>query len=213
MAELEPDRKHLQAVKRIEASGVVGPCHGNLAKVRAIIEAKPQLIGDMNAVNASAVDETPQGAAAHTRSKEIVSYLHQRGVRLNVFMAAAMGKVDEVVAFLQDDPSLAGASGAHGIPLISHAADRATADAMLRNGVDCDIFTAVGLDLAEYVAGLLRSDPSLANVHTKQGVSLVQTACVLGREDIVKVLLAAGADDPEDAGKHFLVGGDVSGRQ
>jgi ankyrin repeat protein len=204
---------HAQALELISAAGIVGPCHGNLAEVRRIVEANPQLIEAMNAVDASAVDETPQGAAAHTQSKAIVEYLLEKGVRPNIFMAAAIGDAQQVDAFLRGDPSLAQARGAHGIPLIAHALNRETAEAMLAHDVECSIFMAVNRGLADRVARLMASDPALAHATTPQGLSLVQAACAMGHRDVVKVLLDAGADDPENAGHEFLASRETSGEK
>jgi len=177
------------------------------------VEASPTLIDAMNALDASAVDETPQGAAAHTQSGRIVEYLHGQGVRLDVFMAAAMGDAERVNAFLRDDPSLARARGAHGIPLIAHASNRAAVDAMLAHEVECDIYMAVNLGLAARVSALLESHPSLARAKTPQGLSLVQAASAMGHKETVKVLLDAGAEDAEEAGGQFIAGREVSGEK
>jgi len=204
---------HQEAAKLIRKSGIDGPCHGDLASVKAIFEAEPQMVDALNAVDPAAIDETPQGAAAHTQSTKIISYLLRQGVKPDIFMAAAMGRADEVLAFLNGNPELVCALGAHRIPLIAHAGNRLTAEAMLRNGVPCDIVTAVNLGLAEHVADLLRSDQGLAKVRTKEGILLVQAACAHGHEEVVRALLQAGADDPEDAGKYFLLGGEVEYRE
>jgi ankyrin repeat protein len=204
---------HAEAAKKIEASGIVGACHGDFPRVKTILETHPELIDAMNALDPSAIDETPQGAAAHTQSKEIVEYLHHQGVRLDVFMAAAAGDAERVNAFLRENPSLTRTHGAHGIPLIAHASNSATVDVMLAHGVECDIFMAVTLGVSAQVAKLLKADPSLATARTAQGLSLVQAACAMGHKEIVKMLLDAGADDPEDAGQQFLAGAEVMGQK
>lgn len=99
---------------------VVGASHGNLERVRALVEEQPALakaswdwgFGDW---------ESALGAAAHTGRREIAELLLAHGARPTIFSAAMMGEVDTVRAFLEADPGLLELDGPHGIPLLSHA--------------------------------------------------------------------------------------------
>jgi ankyrin repeat protein len=197
---------HEQAVEKISAAKLQGPAHGNLTRVREILDSNGSLVDAMNSIDANQVDETPQGAAAHTQSHEILKLMLDRGVRTDIFMAAALGRADEVEEFLRANPSLAGARGAHQIPLIAHATDKATAEAMIRHGVACDIFMATQLGLESHVAKLLDEKPQLLNAHTPQGLSVLKTAVMFRHKPLVKMLLERGAEDPGDAARHFLNG-------
>jgi uncharacterized Ntn-hydrolase superfamily protein len=92
---------------------VVMASHGDLAKVRALVERHPVL------VHARAQwDESPLEAAAHTGQKEIAGFLLSSGAVLDICTASMLGMTDRVKAFLQADRSLSKTSGAHGIPLL-----------------------------------------------------------------------------------------------
>ncbi len=197
---------HSEAVKCIHSAGLVGPSHGNLKRVKELLDLAPDLIDAMNAVDPSQVDETPQGAAAHTQSEEILKCYLDRGVRADIFMLAALGEAERVTQRLHDDPHLIHAKGSHGIPLIAHAADASTATAMVTAGVECNIFLAAQLGLADHTAKLIHSDPELLSLHSPGGLTPLQLARMYQNKDVVKVLLEAGAQDPDGAGAAFLIG-------
>ena len=108
---------------RIEADLVeafVGNAHGDLNRVRELIEQTPALVnaawdwggGDW---------ETALGAAAHMGRRDIAEFLLERGARLDLVAAAMLGQLEVVKAILQAYPAVAHAPGPHGIPLLRHA--------------------------------------------------------------------------------------------
>ncbi len=94
--------------------------HGNLDRTRELLEQQPALInaawdwggGDW---------ETALGGASHMGNQAIAAFLLSRGARMDVFCAAATGKIEIVRAFLADDPKVIDLKGPHGIPLLRHA--------------------------------------------------------------------------------------------
>ncbi|HET7037552.1 MAG TPA: hypothetical protein VFI42_17840 [Thermomicrobiaceae bacterium] len=98
----------------------VGNAHGNLERVRELLQAHPGLVnaawdwggGDW---------ETALGAAAHMGRRDIAEELLAHGARLDLFAAAMLGEVEIVRAMLRAFPELRRASGPHGIPLLAHA--------------------------------------------------------------------------------------------
>ena len=98
----------------------VGNAHGDLEKVKALLEEKPALVnsswdwggGDW---------ETGLGAAAHVGRRDIAEYLIAKGARIDIFAAAMLGKTEVVKRMLEDFPKMKAARGPHGIPLIAHA--------------------------------------------------------------------------------------------
>jgi ankyrin repeat protein len=66
--------------------------------------------------------ETAIQAAAQTGSIPVVEYLLSRGAPLEIATAAFLGRQDDVERMLAEDPTLINATGAHGIPLLPHAA-------------------------------------------------------------------------------------------
>lgn len=112
----------------------VGASHGDLAKVTELLAEYPGLI------NANARwRETPIQAAAHTGQKEIAELLLSQGAPLDICTAAMLGMTERVRRFLQADPALGRATGAHGIPVLFHAAIHAhidVAELLLAHGAD-----------------------------------------------------------------------------
>lgn len=98
----------------------VGKAHGDLERVKALLEEEPRLLhaawdwggGDW---------ETALGAAAHMGRKDIAAYLLDKGARMDIFAAAMLGKLDLVKSMLAAQPELGSALGPHGIPLMVHA--------------------------------------------------------------------------------------------
>jgi hypothetical protein len=98
----------------------VGNAHGNLARVKELLEIEPALVnscwdwgeGDW---------ETGLGAASHMGNRPIAEYLLARGARLDIFAAAMLGRVDVVHATLSAFPAMTDSLGPHGIPLLAHA--------------------------------------------------------------------------------------------
>jgi hypothetical protein len=102
------------------AKEVVGVSHGNLARVRELVERQPALAR-------AAVDwgfgdwETALGAAAHTGRREIAELLLANGAPPTLFSAAMLGQLDVVRALVTARPGVQGMLGPHGITLLAHA--------------------------------------------------------------------------------------------
>jgi hypothetical protein len=102
------------------AKEVVGVSHGNLARVRELVERQPALAR-------AAVDwgfgdwETALGAAAHTGRREIAELLLANGAPPTLFSAAMLGQLDVVRALVTARPGVQGVLGPHGITLLAHA--------------------------------------------------------------------------------------------
>ncbi|MBC7878187.1 MAG: ankyrin repeat domain-containing protein [Anaerolineales bacterium] len=98
----------------------VGNAHGNLARVKELLAQEPALVnatwdwggGDF---------ETALGAAGHMGNKDIANYLLEHGARIDIFVAAMLGKLEIVKAALSAYPDAIDIPGPHGIPLITHA--------------------------------------------------------------------------------------------
>ncbi len=91
--------------------------HGDFAKVKALSAQFPSLI------HATARwGETALGAAAHSGQRDVAEFFLARGVPIEICVATMLGRADRVAAFLKADPGLAHAIGAHGIPVLYHAA-------------------------------------------------------------------------------------------
>ena len=95
----------------------VGVAHGDIVRVRELLAAHPGLANSV-----ATWGETPIQAAAQTGQREIVDLLLSAGAPLDICTAAMQGDIERVAGFLVNDPALARATGAHGLPLIYYPA-------------------------------------------------------------------------------------------
>jgi uncharacterized protein len=95
--------------------------HGNLPRVREMLTLHPGLLNARHYWSETD-SETAIQAAAQTGSIPVVEYLLSRGAPLEITTAAFLGRKEDVESMLKQDPSLIHATGAHGIPLMPHAA-------------------------------------------------------------------------------------------
>ena len=107
-----------QDPKRVRET--VGVSHGNLPRVRELVEASPALakatwdwgFGDW---------ETALGAASHTGGREIAELLIAHGARPDIFTFAMFGQLDVVKAYVEANPGIQRTHGPHGFTLLHHA--------------------------------------------------------------------------------------------
>ncbi len=98
----------------------VAVAHTDLDRVKELLAQEPGLLnatwdwggGDF---------ETALGAAGHMGNKEIANFLLGKGARLDVFVAAMLGKLEIAKAMLAAYPNTHKTLGPHGIPLSAHA--------------------------------------------------------------------------------------------
>jgi hypothetical protein len=98
----------------------VGKAHGDLTATKSLLAETPGLLnatwdwggGDF---------EMGIGGAGHMGNREIAEFLISQGGRMDIFVAAMLGKLDIVKAMLAAYPSLLYSKGPHGIPLMAHA--------------------------------------------------------------------------------------------
>jgi hypothetical protein len=102
------------------AREIVGASHGNIARVKELISARPALAraawdwgyGDW---------ETALGAASHVGNREIAAILIGAGAAPTIFSAAMLGQLDAVKAFVAVSPGVQRIQGAHGLSVLHHA--------------------------------------------------------------------------------------------
>ena len=167
----------------------VGSAHGDLDKVRELVERHPAL------VNARAPwNETPIEAAAQLGRKDIIEYLLGKGAPLDFFTACVLGRLDVVEAELARDPERARAHGVHDLASMYFAAigsQREVAERLLAAGAGVNdavqaaapIHGAVMGASPEMVTWLLEhgADQSLPDY---QGRSAPELARAMGRQDL-----------------------------
>jgi hypothetical protein len=102
----------------LTAARFVRLCHIDQAGVRRLLRRMPQLARTACPVSG----ETPLAGAAHMCRPDIARLLLAAGAPLTPHAAAMLGQLHTVRSMLDREPVLALAPGAHGIPLLYHAA-------------------------------------------------------------------------------------------
>jgi hypothetical protein len=98
----------------------VGKAHADLDATKALLAETPALLnatwdwggGDF---------EMGIGGAGHMGNRAIAEFLLAQGGRMDIFVAAMLGKLDIVKAMIAAYPNLLHSKGPHGIPLMAHA--------------------------------------------------------------------------------------------
>jgi hypothetical protein len=123
----------------------VAAAHGNLPRVRELVEARPALAkatydwgyGDW---------ESALGGASHMGNREIAELPLRHGATPTMFSAAMLGQLDIVRAFVTMSPGAQRIRGPHGITLLAHAKAGG----------------APAADVVKYLEGLGDADPKYA---------------------------------------------------
>jgi uncharacterized protein len=170
--------------------------HGNLAAVQQTLAEHPDWLpvyydwGDSGLENAI-------GAAAHVGNRTIAEYLLEQGAEPTICVWAMLGDVDEVTRILRADPSQANARGAHGIPVLFHAAMsgnmeviEALAVAGCNEGFNFALHGAVNFGHADVVHWLLAHGVTDAATKDFQGKTPLEKAQQAGADEIVQLLQA-----------------------
>jgi ankyrin repeat protein len=171
---------------------LVGNAHGNLARVRELLDLNPAALNLRAPWNETAIE-----AAAQMGNKSILELLIERGAPVDFFTACVLGRMEDVQAELEADPSRVNARGVHDLPALYFAAiggDRAIAELLLEGGADVNakaesaapIHGAVMGGSAEMVRLLLErgADPSLPDY---QGRGARKLAEDMGRGEIARL--------------------------
>lgn len=148
----------------------VAVSHGNLARMRELLDLYPRLLH----ANAS-WDELAVEAGAHVGFKEGVRFLLDQGAPVALPTAAMMGMTGFVRELLQEDPGRIQECGAHNMPPIW--------------------FPAIGGGGADHleIARLLLDAGADPNAH-KQGQTALHWAARGGQVEMAELLLARGAN-------------------
>jgi ankyrin repeat protein len=110
-----PEPYKLEVVKEF-----VGAGHGNLARVKEMLEEYPNLLYSRYDWGNGDFEEALEGAG-HVGNKEIAQYLIGRGARPNIFVLTMLGETVIVKSFLEKYPVLLNSLGPHGFTLLHHA--------------------------------------------------------------------------------------------
>jgi len=173
--------------------------HGDLKAVQSMLAEHPDLLtveyewgpGDY---------EDGLGAAAHVGNRAIAEFFLSQGVLLTICAAAMLGRLDDVKAFLDSDSTLANATGAHGIPVMFHAAMSGNLELVKllkacgnNEGYDDALHGAISFGHTDMVAWLLENGATDVNVPDFRGKTPLQSAEELGQDAVVALLKKHGA--------------------
>ncbi len=164
--------------------------HGDFPIVQTLLAENPALLD----AKWQRFDEAAIEAAAHMGRREIAEHLLAAGASSNICVAAMLGRTEEVAAFLKDDPSFANAKGAHGIPVMFHAAysgKTEIADLLLAHGGGEGLGAALHAAIRPGHEAMVRwlldhgADP---NTPDFEGKTPLRVATELGRAEIADLL-------------------------
>src|SRR6266540_3697263 len=128
-----------------------------------------------------------------------------------------LARVRELVGV---DPSLLNAkykSGATGILFALYNGHRELAEFLAHRKLDLDFFEAACLGRLEQVKEMLKRDPQLVKSYSSEGFTALQLTAYLGRKEVARYLVDAGADVNATAenqtGFTALTGAETSGHK
>lgn len=186
---------HDQAKELLAATDIAAAAAaGDLDKLRALFDSKPEIVEALNALTPKPGEETPQRLAARMRKLPVLELFIERGVTPDLFMHAALGHVEQVEAHLQAHPKDVTAAGANGVQLMSHANHPAMVELLITRGIDP---TAALQQLswagrAELMAVALTRGAKVNEPAV--GRRPIHIAAARGHKDAVALLLQHGAD-------------------
>ncbi|MFL5807235.1 MAG: ankyrin repeat domain-containing protein [Roseiflexaceae bacterium] len=175
--------------------------HGNLPRVQEMLAATPALLTAAYEWKENDFETALQGAA-HVGNSAIAEYLLAQGAPLDICTAAMLGRQAAVERFVDSDPNQIDATGAHGIPLLTHAAFSGSVALVewliehgAHTGMSAALHNAVSQGHEELMRWLLaHGDPDLGWKNF-QGKTALTIATERGWGPIAEVLRAHGATE------------------
>jgi hypothetical protein len=171
---------------------LVGNAHGNIARVRELLDVHPAALNLRAPWNESAIE-----AATQMGDKPIIELLIARGAPVDFFTACVLGRMDDVQAELEAEPSRANARGVHDLPALYFAAiggDIEIAKRLLEAGADVNAKAEAAAPIHGAVmggsAGMVRlllehdADPSLPDYKGRGARELAED---MDRPEIAKL--------------------------
>src|SRR6266849_6030698 len=117
----EPGRVNAEVLSPELVRDFVIAGHMDLEKVKRMHEEHPDLLSAAYPWKENDHETAIQGAA-QMGNVAVAEYLLSRGAPLEICTAAMLGRTDDVKRILSITPDDINATGAHGIPLLAHAA-------------------------------------------------------------------------------------------
>jgi ankyrin repeat protein len=175
--------------------------HFSLEKVQQMLSERPDLLNRHFEWRPNDT-ETAIQAAAHVGNRAIAEYLLEQGASLEICTAAMLGRQAEVERQLQENPAKIDLSGAHGIPLLTHAAlsgDVALVEMLTRRGATEGVSSALSmavnkghLDMTQWLLENKSPDLGWKNYEEKTALTI---ATERGNTEIADLLRKHGATE------------------
>jgi len=174
--------------------------HFDLPKVQAMLSEHPALLPAVHDWGEQGGLEDGISAAAHVGNRTIAEFFLEQGIPSNICVAAMLGRVDEVKALLDKDSSLANARGAHGIPIMFHAAMSGSTEVTdllkahgCNEGYSSALHGAISHRHKNMVAWLLDNGAAQLEVLDYQGKTPLEQATETNQKEIADLLRQHGA--------------------
>jgi len=175
--------------------------HGDFEKVKQMLSQQPELLKAAYPWNEND-QETPIQAATQMGNVAIAEYLLEKGAPLEICTASMLGRKDAVERFLAENPGLIQATGAHGIPLLTHAVLSGNLELVqflfqrgARTGVTPALNSAVFRGDYEIVRWLLENGKPDVDWRNFQGKTALTVATEREDRRIVALLKEHGASE------------------
>jgi len=175
--------------------------HGNLEKVRMMLEENPRLLNAPYAWSEND-HETAIQAAAQVGSVPVANYLLEKGAPLGICTAAMLGRKDDVENRIRDLHDNINSTGAHELPLLTHAAwsgDLELVQYLFRNGAKTGsssaLHNAVTRGYYDLVLWLVENASPDLNAKNFQGKTPMSVAIERKQESIAQLLRERGAKE------------------
>lgn len=172
--------------------------HGDLGKVKHLLAAHPELLNEAYDWGSAGL-ETAIGAAAHVGNRVIAEFLLQQGAPLEICTAAMLGRNADVQTFLESNEELANARGAHGIPVMFHAALGGRTDIAellksrgCKEGYNSALHAAVMFGHLDMINWLLENGADDVNPLNFRSETPLQVAMTKGYDEIAEILRLRG---------------------
>ncbi len=170
---------------------LVGNAHGNLVRVRELLDEHPAALNLRAPWNESAVE-----AATQMGNKPIIEFLVGRGAPVDFFTASVLGRVAQVEAELATDPTRVRARGVHDLPALYFAAiggSTKVAEALLAAGGDVNARAEAAAPIHGAVMG---GNPEMVRLLLERGAD-ASSSDYLGR-DARRLAMDVGRSDLAD---------------
>jgi RNA polymerase sigma factor (sigma-70 family) len=116
---------------------------------------------------------------------------------IEILKAARSGDVDKVKLLLEEDPRLIAARdplGNTALILAVNSGHKEIAELLTEAGVRPDMYEAASIGRIDLVQQFLNDDPSLLDSYSPEGFSALALAAHFGKIEVLKYLIARGAD-------------------